>query len=358
MSRLTQLIGKHPALLTLLVVVSLVVLPEVTLRALRWPPAAHWHDELPPNPTYLWVLDPGIYRHGSQTTTINLAGMRGRLPGDVGEGQRRVLLVGDSSIFGWEVPDGSTLAESLEKELGNRVAVFNGGVPGYSTEQSRRWLDDLLPATRPQLVVIANQWSDSTISAFVDRQLIEEASTFGYRVRYHALRLANYARLWRAVRYATRGSGGDTAFRRAIDGLLSSHNVGQGKSRVPVDDYASNLAAMVEQSRQAGADVILLMLACPMDLASGNAGIGEGASILAFRHAMEKVANETGCPLIRAEDPLRSAGLPASALFVDNIHPSAAGHAAIAQGLARFLMDHGWEQGGTLCQTTDSSALK
>lgn len=355
MGSFSRLFGKHPALLTVLVVVSLLVLPEVMLRALHWPSARRWHNELPPHPELLWVLAPGLYRHGQHTTTINSKGMRGRMPGDIQATQRSVLLVGDSSIFGWEVADGSTLPELLEKELDNRVAVFNGGVPGYSTEQSRRWLEELLPETKPQLVIIANQWSDSTVSAFVDRQLMEETATLGYRLRYHALRLANNSRVWRAVRYLTQDSMDQSALQRVIEGQLFSHGATQGDSRVPVPEYASNLKAMVRRSQEAGADVLLLVLACPMDLATGDAGIGETVSILAFREAMADVAAETGCPLVLAANSMGASGLPAGELFVDSIHPSAAGHAAIAADIARFLTESGWEQGKPLCKANDSS---
>jgi len=350
MGLLKGLIGKHPILLTLLVVLSMVVLPEVILMALRWPPANYSRGDLPPHPTYLWVLEPGKYKHGQYTTSINSLGMRGRYPEKVETQVGSILLVGDSSIFGWEVPDGGTLARALEREFKNRVEVFNGGVPGYSTEQSLLWLDDLLPATHPQLVVIANQWSDSTVSAFVDLDLFEETSTFGYRATYHSLRLANYSRVWRAIRYLTRKSRGLHPLQRTIDDMRSALAPGEGEPRVPLEDYTNNLRAMVKRSREAGSDVLLLVLAGAADLTVGVAGMDDNDPVLQYRKAMAEIALESGCPLLHAEEPLRATGLPSSTLFVDGIHPSATGQAVLAKALAKLLDERGWERGQIMCK--------
>jgi lysophospholipase L1-like esterase len=234
--------------------------------------------------------------------------------------------------------------------MNNRIEVFNGGVPGYSTEQSLRWLDYLLPITHPQLVVIANQWSDSTVSAFVDLELLEETSTFGYRARYHLLRLASYSRLWRAVRYVTRESRGLHPLQRTIDDMRSDLAPGEGEPRVPVEDYTRNLRKMVEKSREAGSDVVLLVLAGAADLTVGDAGMDAGDPVLEYRRAMAEIARESGCPLLRADAALRATGLPASTLFVDGIHPSATGQAVLAKALAKLLDEKGWERGQILCK--------
>jgi lysophospholipase L1-like esterase len=350
MGKITQVIGRHPILLTLLVVLAVAVLPEVILMALKYPPAEYERGDLPPHPTYLWVLEPGQYKHGQFTAAINHHGMRGRTSVPVETLVGSILLVGDSSIFGWEVPDNATLGRSLERAMNNRIEVFNGGVPGYSTEQSLRWLDYLLPITHPQLVVIANQWSDSTVSAFVDLELLEETSTFGYRARYHLLRLASYSRLWRAVRYVTRESRGLHPLQRTIDDMRSDLAPGEGEPRVPVEDYTRNLRKMVEKSREAGSDVVLLVLAGAADLTVGDAGMDAGDPVLEYRRAMAEIARESGCPLLRADAALRATGLPASTLFVDGIHPSATGQAVLAKALAKLLDEKGWERGQILCK--------
>ena len=350
MGRVTRVIGKHPILLTLLVVATLTVVPEVILRVLRWTPQSISSAQTPPHPRYLWVLEPGSYRHGRFTTTINRLGMRGRTPEDTVTGQRRILLVGDSSIFGWEVEDGETLAAALEREFDGRTLVFNGGVPGYSSEQSLLWLEELLPQIKPDLVVIANQWSDSTVSAFVDKTLLAETATASYRTRYYLLRLASSSRVWWAVRHWVLRSRGVDSLSRAIVDMRSQSPPGEGECRVPVEDYGRNLKAMVDMSRQAGAEVSLLMLAGFADLDEQEADVEEMKTLNSFREAMATVATETGCPLVRTEPVFRATGLSAPNLFVDGIHPSAKGHAAIAHALAKLLAEAGWEQGQPLCR--------
>jgi hypothetical protein len=121
MGKITQVIGRHPILLTLLVVLAVAVLPEVILMALKYPPAEYERGDLPPHPTYLWVLEPGQYKHGQFTAAINHHGMRGRTSVPVETLVGSILLVGDSSIFGWEVPDNATLGRSLERAMNNRI---------------------------------------------------------------------------------------------------------------------------------------------------------------------------------------------------------------------------------------------
>src|SRR5262245_2842209 len=66
---------------------------------------------------------------------INEHGVRGRpLALEAAPGRRRILLVGDSFVFGWGVEEDETFAAEIERRLPDSEAVAMG-VAGYGTDQ-------------------------------------------------------------------------------------------------------------------------------------------------------------------------------------------------------------------------------
>lgn len=70
----------------------------------------------------------------------------------------RILVLGDSFVFGLGVQRSETfqalLEQSLSKRLGRAVEVINAGVPGYGTCHERLVLEELLPKLQPDLVLL------------------------------------------------------------------------------------------------------------------------------------------------------------------------------------------------------------
>lgn len=70
----------------------------------------------------------------------------------------RILVLGDSFVFGLGVQRSETfqavLERRLSKRLGQAVEVINAGVPGYGTCHERLVLEDLLPKLQPDLVLL------------------------------------------------------------------------------------------------------------------------------------------------------------------------------------------------------------
>ncbi|MCB9892578.1 MAG: hypothetical protein H6833_13080 [Planctomycetes bacterium] len=84
----------------------------------------------------------------------------------------RIVCVGDSVTFGWGVPERETYPRLLERSLRNGLAedkdieVLNCGVPGHTTLQALRRLEqDVLPL-EPDVIVLATGFNDG----FVTRQ--------------------------------------------------------------------------------------------------------------------------------------------------------------------------------------------
>jgi hypothetical protein len=84
-------------------------------------------------------FSPALRRYLEENTgvryTYNITddGVRRTLP--VVESERRILMVGDSGVFGVGVDDGDTVASSLQGLVGDDIQVVNAGVAGYGGEQ-------------------------------------------------------------------------------------------------------------------------------------------------------------------------------------------------------------------------------
>jgi lysophospholipase L1-like esterase len=121
---------------------------EVVLRAARgWDRS--WLNVIQPDERLGWRLRPGWSGRDAWTPypfRISAAGIRddrptaGRAPGE-----RRLLVLGDSVVFGYGVRTADTFPARLEdhlREAGGAWRVLNGGVVGYDVLRAADWLDD------------------------------------------------------------------------------------------------------------------------------------------------------------------------------------------------------------------------
>ena len=125
-----------------------VLLGEVMVRLLGVEPVAVnpdqrslWvYDEVlgwASRPSHTGVLDNGFFRTPVRT---NARGLRGpERPYAKPSDRTRVLILGDSFAWGFGVEDDETVAARLETQRPG-TEVVNGGVSGYSTDQSLLWL--------------------------------------------------------------------------------------------------------------------------------------------------------------------------------------------------------------------------
>lgn len=109
------------------------------------------------------ALTPGF--HGSMRTSefeyqvaVNQLGMRDGPVGPKPPGGLRILMLGDSFVFGVGVELASSLPKALERRLSAEgrgpIQVLNAGVPGYSPFQELQTLRRLAPVVEPDLVVL------------------------------------------------------------------------------------------------------------------------------------------------------------------------------------------------------------
>jgi lysophospholipase L1-like esterase len=296
---------------------------------------------MPADPRLRWGLPPGgeMVVEGV-ANRINSRGYRGpefeveRSPCTL-----RIYSAGDSSAFGHGIPDGEAFVDQLPGRLAARgvtdlrIEPVNGAVPGYSTYQSLERLDQDGWALQPDLLLISNVWSDAGPAEVPDEEFYETDP--GPRQRFpgapdppsrHYLRFVEWSRERLSPPRPTHADPGD----------------GGGYRRVSSERYQANLRRLVEAARERGAAPLLLVLPLSSDRDDRMAGSAAGGSAAPadsrrpddedYRDRMRQVAAERNVPLVDLVPVFIEAG--GEALFLDDLHPNAAGHALIADVVA------------------------
>jgi hypothetical protein len=312
------------------VVVALVVLGGVEIAARGMPEAASEARGIvmPPHPTRGWTLvTPGGPRPLYRATDDGL-----RQPADPGDPRAPlVLTTGDSSIFGDGVDDGETLHDRIQQGLVAAGAPARGAtlaVPGYSTEQTLAVLGDVGWDMDPRVLVVGNLWSDSNTERLRDRDLLAASSSIPGRSELCFSRSAAFRQL-RARINAARGL---PARRKVTWPVLGA----RGMRRVPLADYARNLATMFGEARERGVGVVVLALAND-EMLRGNAA---AAPWTPYVDVQARTAEAFGVPVVRATQVF--AGMAPTSVLRDNLHPNGAGQRHLADAVVAALRDVGW----------------
>ncbi|MHC4971139.1 MAG: SGNH/GDSL hydrolase family protein [Planctomycetota bacterium] len=161
----TRLTWRKKLLFSLVVFLLGLGVVEVVIRAVVGQPLP---ERLPmtivrAHRTRGWEMVPNAdhytYHH---LVKVNRLGLRGpELPARKAPGERRVLVLGDSMVYGQGVADDETVPAQLERALGRPgTTVINGGLRAYSTAQELALLKELGGKIRPDLVVLCWFWND------------------------------------------------------------------------------------------------------------------------------------------------------------------------------------------------------
>ena len=113
------------------------------------------------------------------TVRFNELGLRGAPIGPKAPGEKRVLFLGDSVVFGWGVEEPETFVDGLAQRLSEADGAtwrgINAGVCSYNSEQEERYLRERGFALEPDLVVLvfidndvltySDQWKEAAARA-------------------------------------------------------------------------------------------------------------------------------------------------------------------------------------------------
>ena len=297
---------------------------------------------LPVDPLVGWRVEPGVQQNfGVPTPThINQFGLRSpEFPEEKEAGEERILLLGDSTVYGVMVSDEQSFGGILQQLLRSEspaVRVMNAGCPGYSSWQALQILKERLLKLRPDVVVIATLWSDAQGSEAPDsarhgdgegRSLLSH-SAFYVWLRAKIRRMRWQEDLGETIEFRFQPQKNSTsgppppgpAPELGPTKLAPTH-------RVPLGQYRRNLKEMAQISKSIGAQPIFLVLPCFMDPSLGKVGDFREA----YREAMREVAEDMDALLVDSSSLFF--GGQVNDLFYDDVHPTPKGHSLIAQAL-------------------------
>ncbi|MEN8183111.1 MAG: SGNH/GDSL hydrolase family protein, partial [Myxococcota bacterium] len=313
----------------------------------------------------LWRNSPGYAAH-DEHGPINSLGLRGpEVPLEKTEGVTRSLSLGESSTFGDGVGWSQTYSAQLEEELRERGVesqVWNAGVRAWSSAQSLRFLQLEMERLDPDLVLFYHEVNDflPTVlrnvrvrsAGLTDRETMDLVSG-----RSALLRLIRSSRLLTWLSLARARTRADSVIQRvsestSVDVMLIQilpyqrlAAVPEGARRRPWMENPNPLVRVPDPDRQA----VLGALVDEVEARGATLVLYHPAYRISVPHRclLVRLARERGVPVIDAEAVLQRAaardGLSKDDYFLtdDRYHPNPAGHRALAQASAEFLVKRG-----------------
>lgn len=285
----------------------------------RWalPQPPDREDGLVAHPTLGWALpDSGtVVWHGTQGQ-VNRLGFRSPEPLS-DPSATRILVVGDSTVFGDGVSDTQTLPAQVQQHLMSRalVDVQNAGVPGYACIQTQAQVAQSREQFQPDVLVTYNMLSDHRLAephdtVVIDHQLGDLAHTgVGKLMAFLVLRL----RVW------------------------------ERRPNLEVADYQRCMSEIVAAQSAAGGRTIIVLPFIDTDFPdSPNFGQPDpstaGTRLEDYREAATQVAAQTGSTWIDGPSIARANGLSQTSALQDMVHPTPRGHSVIAAAIAEAIL--------------------
>jgi len=193
-----------------------------------------------------WEMVPGLHRTYDREVHVNRLGLRGPELAGRRPGERRVLVLGDSFVYGQGARDEETLPAFLEGCLAERsgadVTVVNGGHRAYAMHQELGLLRELGARIAPDDVVVLWFWNDTTEND-LDEQF-ERLSASGPRPFDTGAPLEGWTRLrWRGFQLLRRSA----LLMWLRDALRETEHAGYAP--MPVDEYVPRFREHVRAFR-------------------------------------------------------------------------------------------------------------
>ncbi len=323
--------------INLMVFLALVLLAEGGARLLAGPEARPLFDDgalrtrgrpfVAPHPRRGFALIPG---YSGPLYHIDGQGFRAAPPAPAGA--PLLVALGESTTFGWDVPDDGTYPAQLQElaaARGPALEVVNAGVPSYSSTQVLLYLEEILERRRPAGLLVSILWNDiwySTALNWYPRLLIHQQPPVWLA------RALRHSALLRVILLKSRPD------QAAVVDRFNPEALAQ---------YASNLRAMLEVARARGVPLILVEPPFCPDLLPPE-GLNEFhvrytrdfflETARQYRRTMKSLAAQYGAPVLDHRLSLENGGGPRE-LFLDLLHPSAAGNRLMAEDLLEGLME-------------------
>ncbi len=274
-----------------------------------------------PHPTRFWALRPGLELSGpdfwGDVTNGNGIRRRESLGAKV-PGRRRVLCVGDSCTYGLGVRCDEAWPALLDA---SGLEAINAGVPGYSTFQMERYLEELVPEYAPDALVLTvgnndcAPWPTQQSGSIVFLSDEERAAHVALRGLARVSRFAAYVIALAAPEPVK------------LEGRFDDGDFGTSPPRVSVARFIDSVRRM----RSAAAESVVVAWARRTDF---DPRFGDALSSRAapYREALRN-AFAADPRFVDMEQVFRESGRSAEELYIDNVHVTPLGNRIVAAAI-------------------------
>ena len=282
-----------------------------------------------PDQRLLWLPEPGNKLTVVNHQHMNINGEGFRYPVDLGPkrtDQYRVFTFGDSVTMGWGVDDEHHYSAILEKTLNGggcrstHFQVVSAGVDAYPNS---------LVTERLQTVVESNLQPDIVVLAYSFNTGMENLARLQGAQRQKILRavqLKSLARRSAIYDFLIEDILRNLAYYRFRELLIQgTWNTAYQKADDSTDTFVAGLQSALADSRAHNVPLVLLLLASE----------GQTSKLHPYQQAMIDFAQTNHVPIVNMFEAWRTENQ--HPLFMDHVHPSAEGHAEIAEALAKTI---------------------
>lgn len=282
-----------------------------------------------------WQTHPNLKDHtmvGSRephnfSMSTNSDGLRTEVRPARTSGIFRVVLMGDSNVFGWGLNDDETLVAQTQRLLGaeeSPIEIINAGQPGYSTAQSAWLFSETIQSYTPDLTIVFLSMHDH------NRVLVSDTEVWrGPKGPMAWLRvtLARHSRIYESLRRVRHT--------RSAEPQLMPQDTEEAARvpRVSDEDRGLVLAEMRELAHTWGGSVGLGLMPDVSDLRQGATG---GSFKRIGQQWGEDWTAEAQSPMVNLRTCCPEGG-EALVFPFDNGHMNSKGNAAAAKALAVIL---------------------
>ncbi len=278
-----------------------------------------------PSASLFWELSPDLNGvSGGDNVYTDSHGFRSpEIPMEKPPGQIRVMILGDSSAFGFRVKNeeafGSVAVKMLrQKYPGKDIRLINASVAGWTTYQASVFMKEKGWKFSPDIIIIAfnddpqDEWKED-----VERAPSPKIMPL-MKVLYKSHIYLTVKKLVLNVKLKNSPS------------KIVSPSLGEAKKRVSLQQFRNNLDSIIDGATDRGAKVIAVSM--PLQFSAGF--------IRDYRNTQKKAADEEDFPSIDFIKEFRK--YPPHEVFMDIMHPTVKGHRIIGEKLYELIVNTGW----------------
>jgi lysophospholipase L1-like esterase len=261
---------------------------------------------------------------------INSHGLRGAdFPLAKPPGVKRILVLGDSFVFGYLLPEDESMPSILQRLLDERrgrgrVQVINAGVPGYALTNERAYLEGRGLAFAPDLVVVASSTGD--VADAGRRKKADDAAEENVGAEFTIYRAERQSSLLTFMRYLLFGAVARLDPKLALGRGLHAETLTPAARRA-WGRHAREFGRLATVARTHHVPLVLAVYPTELQLYSDNTRL---------QGRWEELARSESVPFIDVLDAFKAARR--SALYVPaDGHPAAAANEIVARAILAWL---------------------